>query len=331
MIRNKLFFQRLGIFIILVVAVNMLLNATYDRTMYYFRLARNQDKQFESYSDTLKYLMLGNSHNRVNPEVLGKGFCYITPKEVYSQTYYKLRYILEKTNKKPENVLLSIDPVNFSPRAQNDLTFGGYWRKYLNYAELAREYHDPVYLLNWVTANFFSYVGSYKYVYLSLMFRKADLGLIKNGYIPARNYKNIAKEPNREALGFEIATTYLSSYSKKSNLGETKYFCKILALCKQYKIHLILLRMPMTDEYLKYARKMVDLDKIDREIIALTRKNCDDFQVFDYRNEFHGKPEYFFNVDHINPAGAIIISRKIKEELEKPMNVENPKDSAFKP
>ena len=87
----------------------------------------------------------------------------------------------------------------------------------------------------------------------------------------------------------------------------------------------------MTDEYLKYARKMVDLDKIDREIIALTRKNCDDFQVFDYRNEFHGKPEYFFNVDHINPAGAIIISRKIKEELEKPMNVENPKDSAFKP
>jgi hypothetical protein len=322
--RNKLFFKRLGIFIILVIAVNMLLNAVYDRTMYYFRLARNQDEQFHNYTDTLKYLMLGNSHNRINPAILGNGFCYITPKEVYSQTYYKLKFILEKTNKKPENILLSIDPVNFSPRAQNDLTFDGYWRRYLDYAELAREYHDPGYLMNWVTGNFFSYVGSYKYVYLSLMFRKADLHQIRNGYIPARNYKKFAEEPNRDALGFEIARTYLSSYSRKSTLGETKYYCKILDLCKHNKIHLILLRMPMTDEYLKYARKMVDMDKIDREIIDITRKHCDDFQVFDVRNDFHGKPEYFFNVDHINPAGVAIISLKLKGELEKGRNTITP-------
>jgi len=98
-------------------------------------------------------------------------------------------------------------------------------------------------------------------------------------------------------------------------IGETKYYFKILALCKHYKIHLILLRMPMTDEYLKFARKMVDLDKLDREILEVTRAHCDDFQVIDFRNEFHGKPEYFFNADHINPVGAAIISRKIKDIL----------------
>ncbi|TRZ69974.1 MAG: hypothetical protein D4R97_09005 [Bacteroidetes bacterium] len=329
--RNKLFFKKLCVFIILVLAVNTLLNAVYDHSMYYFRLSRIQDEQFKAHPDTLKYLMLGNSHNRVNPEILGNGFCYIMPKEIYTQTYYKLKYILEKTNKKTENILLSIDPVNFSPRAEKELSFDGYWRKYLDYFELARESHDPGYLLNWLTGNFFSYVGNYRYVFMSVQFFKADLSQIKNGYIPARNYRNFAKEPDREALGFELATAYLASYSKKSTLGETKYYQKILALCQQYNIHLILLRMPMTDEYLKYARKMVDLDKLDREIIDLTRNHCDDFRVFDFRNEFHGKPEYFFNADHVNPAGVNIISMKIKEELGKIRNFEKPNDGAFKP
>ena len=113
MTRNKQFFTKFCIFIILILVVNTALNAVYNHWMYYFRLSRNQDAQFEAHSDTLKYLMLGNSHNRVNPEILGNGFCYITPKEVYRQTYYKLSYILENTRKKPENILLSIDPVNF--------------------------------------------------------------------------------------------------------------------------------------------------------------------------------------------------------------------------
>jgi hypothetical protein len=155
---------------------------------------------------------------------------------------------------------------------------------------------------------------------MSLQFINADLTEIRNGYIPARNYRNFAKEPDHEALGFEIATVYLSSYGKKSILGETKYYCKLLELCRQYKIHLILLRMPQSDDYLKYARKLVDLDKLDREIVDLTRKHNNDFQVFDYRNFFQGKPEYFFNADHINPDGVTIISTKLKEALDKGAN-----------
>src|ERR1039457_4284301 len=137
--RNKVFFKKLLIFILLVLGLNALLNIVYNHWMYYFRLARLQDEQFEAHPDSLKYLMLGNSHNRINPAILGNGFCYIMPKEVYTETYYKLKYILEKTNKRPENIVLSIDPVNFSPRAGSELSFDGYWRKYLDYDELARE------------------------------------------------------------------------------------------------------------------------------------------------------------------------------------------------
>ena len=315
MSRNKLFFIKLFVFLLLAAAVNLLLNAAYNHWMYYFRLARNQDKQFAVNTDTVKYLMLGNSHNRVNPEILGHGFCYILPKEVYAQTYYKLKYILEKTGKKPENVFLSIDPVNFSPRAGIELPFEGYWIKYLDYFELAREYKDPGYLLFWVTGRFFSYVGNYKYAYMSVLFSRVDLGRIRNGYIPARDYNNFAKEPNRETLGYEIATAYLSSY-KSPQLGDTRYYVKLLDLCRQYHIRLLLLRMPMSDEYLKYAERLTDIEKLDHDIIELTRKHCDNFEVFDFRHEFSGKPEYFFNADHINPEGVSIVTRKIKAILD---------------
>jgi hypothetical protein len=312
--RHKQFFGKLLVFLLLVMAGNLALHLAYDRWMYYFRLSRNQDRQFAEV-DTVKYLMLGNSHNRIDPSVLENGFCYIMPKETYPQTYYKLRYILEQSGKKPENILLSIDPVNFSPRAETELSFDGYWRKYLDYVELAREFNDPGYLVNWFAGNFCSYVGNYKYIYMSVQFFNADLGQIRRGYFPPRNYRNFAKEANREALGFALATAYLSTYANNQELGEAKYYRKLLTLCDQYDIPLILLRMPLTDEYLKYAGKLVDFQKLDRDILALTRNYNDNFTVFDYRHEFRGKPEYFFNADHVNPEGAMIISRKLRDAL----------------
>jgi hypothetical protein len=314
--RNKVFFLKLSVFIILVLCLNLALNLGYNHWMYYFRLSRLQDKQFEAHPDSLKYLMMGNSHNRIDPEILGNGFCYIMPKEIYAQSYYKLKYILEKTSKRPGYVLLSIDPVNFSPRAEKEISFDGYWKKYINYFEMAREFKDPGYLTNWLEGHFFSYAGNYKYMLMSAQFIHADLSVIKNGYIPARNYRNFAKEPDRDALGFEIATAYLSSYPKNADIGESKYYCKLLALCAQYKIHLIFLRMPMTDEYLKYARHYINIEKLDTEILDLTRHYTNDFRIFDFRNDFKGRPEWFFNADHINPEGVKIISLKIKQEIE---------------
>lgn len=313
---NRLFFIKLFVFLILVLVLNMGLHVVYDHWMYYFKLARNQDEQFKECPDSLKYLMLGNSHNRINPETLGNAFCYITPKEVYKQTYFKLKYILEKTNKRPENILLSIDPVNFSPKAENELAFDGYWKKYLDYFQMAREDHDPAYLLNWAAGNFFSYVGNYKYAYMSILFFNYDFQKIKKGYFPPRNYKNFAKEPNREELGYFIANAYLASYDKRPALGDTRYYRRILTLCRQYNIHLVLLRMPFTDEYLRYAEKLVDLDALDQKIIEITSANCSDYEVFDFRHEFRGQPDFFFNADHVNPAGALIISNKIKSALD---------------
>ena len=67
------------------------------------------DKQFAEYDGTLTYLALGNSHNCINTHILENSFNYGSPSENFIQSYYKLKYILEKSGKKPEYLLLQAD------------------------------------------------------------------------------------------------------------------------------------------------------------------------------------------------------------------------------
>lgn len=314
--RQKQFFRNALIYLLLALAVNAVLNAVYDRTMIYHRLNRNQDRQFEEYNDTLTFLMLGNSHDMINPEITGNSFNYASPGEVYTQTYYKLKYILEKTGKIPEYAVLSVDPANFSPKAENTLKFDGYWRKYVDYPALARETGDYDYYIKWFTGRFCAYIGNYKFIYMSVIFLNADFSLVKNGYRPPRDYRNFAREPDRNALGLERATAYLSGYGKKPDKGPETYFRKILSLCRDYDITPVLVRMPLTDEYLMHASKLVDLDDLDRQIEGIAAEETGNYIMIDFREALSGKPELFFNADHVNPRGADIISEKFRAKMQ---------------
>lgn len=310
--RKRHFFGKLIVFLLLAAGINAAFNTVYDHWMIYHRLNRNQDRQFEEFNDTLTYLMLGNSHNMVNPAILGNSFNYASPSEVYPQTYFKFRHILENGKQKPEYVILTVDPVNFSPKADNTLKFDGYWRKYVDYPGLYRETGDTDYLVRWFTGRFCSYAGNYKFIYMSLLFARADFSQIVNGYRPPRDFRNFALEPDRKALGIERANSYLSGYGDRPDPGTVDYFRRILELCREYNVGVIMVRMPFTREYLEQARKLVDLNRLDRGIEQIVAESGVNYRVFDFREEFTDQPSLFFNADHVNPEGADIISRKLK-------------------
>ncbi len=312
---HRSFFRKVIVIFLLLLVVNALLNLIYDRWMIYHRLNRNQDRQFEAFSDTLTYLMLGNSHDMINPQILGNSFNYASPSEVYTQTWYKFKYILEKSSKKPEYVFISVDPVNFSPKAENTIKFDGYWRKYVDYFELAKETGDTDYLVKWFTGRYCAYAGNYKFIFMSLVYLNADFSKVVNGYRPPRDYRNFALEPDRRASGIERATSYLSGYGTAPDPGAVRYFKRILELCAENNIKPILVRMPLTDEYLEHANKLVDMKSLDDQIEKIAGEVAGEYLLFDFRNEFSGRPELFFNADHVNPKGADLISHKIKTRL----------------
>ena len=187
---SRKFAIRLILFLSLLVAINFILDWSFKAFSVHNTLNNMMDKQFAEYDDTLKYLALGNSHNCINTHILENSFNYGSPSENFIQSYYKLKYILEKTGKKPEYVILQADLSSFGPKISDRYEYNSYWIKYIDYRELARIKDSKDMLYKWLEGKFFSYIGNYKDVQLSILYRiKMKQIEMYHGYRPHRDYR----------------------------------------------------------------------------------------------------------------------------------------------
>ncbi|HAH58397.1 MAG TPA: hypothetical protein DCL86_09635, partial [Bacteroidales bacterium] len=206
---SKKFVLRSLLFIALLLLVNVMLDQSFKAFSVHNILNKRMDEQFAGYTDTLKYLSMGNSHNCVNTYLLEKSFNYGSPSENYIQSYYKLKHILEHSGKKPEYLLLQADISTYGAKIANRYEYNSYWIKYIDYPELARIKNDRQVLTKWLEGKFFSYAGNYKDVQLSIVYRiKIKTLEMHNGFRPHRDYRNFAQEPNRQQLAWDKAQLF---------------------------------------------------------------------------------------------------------------------------
>jgi len=274
-----------------------------------------QDNQIADYNDTLKYLMIGSSHNTVNPQIIGQSFNYATPNENYIKNYYKLKWLLENKNFRPEFILMNHELPLFSPFASERFKYNSYWIKHVDYFELARERNDNDYVYKWLEGNFFSYVGKYREILMSLYF-KEDLNKVENGYRSPIDIKNFADQKNRMGFSRQRAKLYLADF-KHLDKDMIVYFRRIMSMCKENGIKVVLLNMPVSKEYYIASYEVADIEQLDKEADSILDDYKDIIIILDYEKVFFDHPEYFYNPDHLNPKGADSVSRLIKEDLEK--------------
>lgn len=312
---KKGFIIRLVLFLLALVVANTVLDQLYKRFVVHNLLNNTKDEQFNAYTDTLKYLSLGNSHNCVNTYILEKSFNYGSPGENYIQSYYKLKSILEKSGKRPENVILFADISSFGPITADRLEYNSYWIKYIDYFELARVKKNRDILSKWLEGRFFSFAGNYKDIQLTFIYTiKIGKLELHNGYRPHRDFKNFAREQNRKKQARAKTNIYLSKqgYLDKDIL---LYFEKILQLCQDYDINVILIRIPVTREYFEEASSIVPVDELYEQIDVV----CDSYpnvaHFFDYHDLYFDHPEYFFDPDHLNPRGSDLFTERLKLDL----------------
>jgi len=312
---SKKLIYRLILFIATLVAVNFILNGLYKTFVVHNILNRAKDQQFAEYADTLKYLAMGNSHNCVNTFILENSFNYGAPGESYIQSYYKLKYILEETNKKPENVILFIDMSSFNGVLGDRLEYNSYWIKYINYFELARVKNDRKVLNKWVEGRFFSYAGNYKDIKLSFVYlvKIKELNL-HNGYRPHRDFKNFTDVKNK----YREAKKKVDIYLKRDSYFDPVlqyYFESILELCLENDINVILVRIPVTKEYYEEASIGIPLSDLYGKIEDSYRKFDNVSMVLDYHDLYFDHPEYFFDADHLNPRGSDLFTTRLRDDI----------------
>jgi hypothetical protein len=312
---TRKFAIRLILFGTLILLINFIFDRLYKELAYFTYLNNTVDKQFSEYDDTLQYLTLGNSHNCINTYILDKTFNYGSPSENYAQTYYKLRSVLKKYNKIPENIILFIDMSDFGSSISNRFDYNAYWVKYVDYAEVARIKHNRDLLVNGLSGKYCSYAGNYKEMQLTLLYLiKIGHLDIYRGYHPPRDFQNFALLNDRTKYAKRKTGLY---YVRGQYLDKdmAMYFERILKLCQDYKINVILIRIPVTREYFAEASKLIPVEKLYGEVSQIIKNYPNVTRVLDYHDLYFDRPDYFFDPDHLNPKGSDSLSSVLKREL----------------
>jgi hypothetical protein len=314
---TRKFAIRLTLFLAILVVVNYALDRSFKAFSVHNTLNNMMDRQFAEYDDTLKYIALGNSHNCINTHILQNSFNYGSPSENFIQSYYKLKYILETSGKKPEYVILQADLSSFGPKISNRYEYNSYWIKYIDYRELAKVKDSKDMLFKWAEGRFFSYVGNYKDIQLSILYRiKFSQIEMYHGYRPHRDYRNFANESNKQKVAWDKANLILSK-DEYFDPAIRVYFEKILQLCQLHGVHVIMVRMPMTKEFNEEEGKLVPAEKLISEVQAITSKYSVFAGSLDYHLLFTEHPEYFFDPDHLNVEGSDLFTTQLAKDLDK--------------
>ncbi len=312
---TKTFKKKLLIFALILIAINVTLDQTYKYFSVHNILNGKMDQQFLEYKDTLKYLAMGNSHNCVNTYILPHSFNYGSPSENYIQSFYKLKHVIETTGKKPEYLLLQSDLSSYGTKISNRYEYNSYWIKYIDYIELARVKQERSIVFKWLEGKLFSYAGNYRDIQLFIVYRLKMKNLVMyNGYRPHRDYRNFANDQNKQKSAWNKAQLILTNNSY-FDPSIKYYFNKILDLCQQNNIKVVLVRYPLSKEFDTEERKIVPADKLVTEIEEIASRYSVYRGTLDYRNIFYDHPEYFFDPDHLNVKGSDLFTERLKEDL----------------
>lgn len=309
------FKNRLLIFSAILVVINVLLDQGFKYFSVHNILNEKMDEQFAGYNDTLKYLAMGNSHNCVNTRILPLSFNYGSPSENYIQSYYKLKHILERSGKKPQYLILQSDLSSYGTKISERYEYNSYWIKYLDYVELAKVKEERSVLFKWLEGKLFSYAGNYKDIQLSIVYRLKMKNLeMYNGYRPHRDYHNFANEPNKQKSAWNKAQLILTN-DLYFDPSIKYYFEKILSLCQQHNVQVVLVRYPLTKEFNTEERKIVPAGKLISEIEAIASNYSVYRGTLDYHDIFFDHPEYFFDPDHLNVKGSDLFTERLVKDL----------------
>lgn len=274
------------------------------------------ERQFSQYRGQVTTLAVGDSHMATgfDPRSFDGSFNFALHGETYIYNYYKLKRVLED-NPRIRTVLLPLDLHSFSAwRADRELR-DFYWVRYVDYLELGRISRRPLeYLNKYVRGRFFPYLGEYADL-LDGGGPDAEAGRaprpeLVQGFV----LKTGTFDKNRERQAVRRIRLHLSGHDAFDETA-ARYFRKILELCSARGKTLVLIKFPVSEPYYRLATKRVPVSEIYGRADAMIRP-FRNIRVLDFQKSFFDRDSVLFDdPDHLNQAGAELLTLEIKRRL----------------
>ncbi|OVE74921.1 hypothetical protein BVX95_00655 [archaeon D22] len=335
---KKHFMKRASIFILIFVSIFLLLDHTYLilHSNYDSRIQKDRFFDDQITKKNIEILFLGDSHAEkgINTELISNNsFNYAIAGDSYFQDYYKLKRILDENKTELKYIFLEIDlhtfsAFNISNELRNELDY------YLPIADkneiLEISNEDSIPLSYYIYSKFKS-IGK-----LEDLIKYFLINFLEKHKIRTKNEeKKFTQIKNKEIL---IIDKVNGDFKNKKRINEVNYnyFIRTLTLAKKSNITVILIKYPVTNEYLNeiknrnieiegYYKKIENsvtqvfesCDQLNFPFIKNDFEDCskNDYYYLDYQELFTNNSDYFYDVTHLNKIGSKQLSKQIQKDL----------------
>jgi hypothetical protein len=268
-------------------------------------------------------LIAGDSHAEVsvNPSLLPHSMNIAQNCENYFYTYYKLCHFIDN-NPQVSTVVLAFSWHNFARDYQEPILFGDVGRNVDFFFPLLDQSGKDLikswkssYIVPWARYT----IGLPLQVYRDRLLQRQLLGLplkredfsFFGGYESLKT-SNIDQENINKKLRLYYNGLRISDYNMSKYM--TEYLHKILKLCSQRKIKVVLFNSPVHQIYrdgIPY-RAFHDLDSLQLKL----RSQFDNVVYIDCSN-LQLPSENYYDGDHVNSRGSTMLTKYLADELGK--------------
>lgn len=301
---------------------NTLLSHWFENVVMGDNLMKLTQQELMAYQGPVDTLVLGDSHPKrgVRASVLDQGFNLAVPGQMYTETYYTLKSILEQGEMDVRYVIVQADISSFAEGRLDEWPFLHEYAPFVNYIEIGRNRGKLLeYTLRQALGLFAPYVGR----------RDFMLSYIEHGETPFASWLRNAWLEQGSLLSNDSITSKPRNWWRKQAAQRAElvfrdenpmdpllidYFERLIALCEENGIQLMVVNFPISQEFLDAASKFLDVNLfyVRIETLVAAHPNA---HLLDMRSAFRGKWDYFRDVDHLNARGATELSRTIRDEI----------------
>lgn len=274
-----------------------------------------KEHDYKSFGHKAKILILGNSHLMHLFEEVDKPqvFNHSVPSLNYLQTYYLLKYLIEKTDHSFDTIVLPLSLESFARSAHASKGYLFFWSRYFDYVDLTisdsrgSEFHWYEY----IEGAFFPYIGHWHKIKQFFCGKDVHLKELADEK-RVRVFSQMPQSKQQELLNRRFKTLFAKN---QIIVPETiEYLERIIALCDQQKIKIIFVRAPVTTRLLAKVSHELNIEAYNKLARSVLLKHPQ-IQYFDYQYLAKGHDSWFEDVDHLNAYGAAQITRILIQDL----------------
>lgn len=302
--------MRAVLFVGIGLLIHAVLSLAYVRTVGSQHRAVQLDSAFLDSDAPIDVLITGHSHarNAVDDRLLPNALNLAVGGEHFLKTWYRLRWLLARSDRKIGAVVLPLEPTSFTSWKADHFAPEYVWGRYVPFFELGMRKKAPWdYLGKELKARAAPYAGELETVAQYHGARDAfrvDPGLGRFDAVGPLAQK-------RAALGTARNHFEGQDYDDASLQWA---FLSLVNLLERRGAEIVFVSYPVTREYAYYSQRAgaraVVRDELIPRIIA-----DPDLAWLDFEDLYFGRNELFLDADHLNTVGQAHFTRALHAEL----------------